>query len=419
MSKKDKKVRSNLIDQSAYDTYKDSIPEDEIWTYQIEGLQKPLIRKSVDNARIKKIVITIVLIIAVSISIFFSFYILHNDAFKYKALDNGGTELTRFSNPGEIYELRVDYVVSDLQSESYVDKNDAGENVRRTRYTLVTDETTPITSIHEYAFNCDERIRRIEIGASVTSIDRKSFYSCYALREIRVDEDNPNYCDIDGVLFNKDCTELICYPIDRDAYLREKYGYTGQYWPTENWKTENKDKYNEYYTREYEEKVNTYVVPATVKVIGDLAMNYSDLFRIYLPEGLERLETLALFRNWHLERVDTYTGTVAEGELPADEQIKPSLPDSLTYIGSDCFNSAIEMDYMYIPANVTYIGHHAFWGAARNEKGSLIGLYEIHAALDEETFKTKVEAGDQWTGQYDKGLFPKNVPVIYGEDRAE
>ena len=418
MAKKDKKVRSNLIDQSAYDSYKDSIPADEIWTYQIEGLQKPLIRKSVDNARVKKIVITIVLVIAVSISIFFSFYILHNDPFKYTALENG-TELTRFSNPGEIYELRIDNVVSDVQSESYIEKNDAGESVRRTKYTLVTDESAPITAIHEYAFNCDERIMRIEIGASVTSIDRKAFYSCYALREIRVDADNPNYCDIDGVLFSKDGTELICYPIDRDAYLLEKYGYTEQYWHTENWKAEGKDKYNEFYTHEYEDQVNTYVVPATVKVIGDLAMNYSDLFRIYLPEGLERLETLALFRNWHLERVDTYTGTVADGALPAEDQIKPSLPDSLTYIGSDCFNSAIEMDYIYIPANVTFIGHHAFWGAARKEKGGLIGLYEIHAALDEKTFKAKVDAGDQWTGQYDNGLFPKNVPVLYGEARAK
>ena len=73
---------------------------------------------------------------------------------------------------------------------------------------------------------------------------------------------------------------------------------------------------------------------------------------------------------------------------------------------------------MYIPANVTYIGHHAFWGAARNEKGGLIGIYEIHAALDKDTFKMQVEAGDQWTGQYDNGLFPKNVPVLYGESRT-
>ena len=165
--------------------------------------------------------------------------------------------------------------------------------------------------------------------------------------------------------------------------------------------------------------MNTYVVPATVKIIGELAFNYSDLFRVYLPEGLERLETLAFFRNWHLERVDTYTGEAAEGALPAAEQIKPSLPDSLTFIGSDCFNSAIEMDYMYIPANVTEIGHHAFWGAARKEDGKLIGLYEIHAALDEAAFKSKVTVGDQWTGEYDNGLFPKKVPVIYAAKRAE
>ena len=418
MSKKEKTKKSNLIDQSSYDSYKDSIPEDEIWTFQVEGLQKPLIRKSVDNARVKKILITAVLAIAVSVSIFFSFYILHNDAFKYTALKNGSTELTRFSNPGEIFELRIDYVVSDVQSESYVEKNEAGDSVRHIKYNLVKNENVPITAIHEYAFNCDERITRIEIGASVTSIDNKAFYSCYALREIRVDAENPNYCDIDGILFTKDKTELICYPIDHDAYLREKYGYTEQYWPTENWKSEGKDKYNEYYTQEYEDKINTYVVPASVKVIGDLAMNYSELFRIYLPEGLERLGSLAMFRNWHLEHVDTYTGAVAEGELPNKEQIKPSLPDSLSYIGSDCFNSAIEMDYMYIPANVTYIGHHAFWGAARNEKGRLIGIYEIHAALDKAAFKAQVEAGDQWTGQYDNGLFPKNVPVIYGEART-
>ena len=291
MSKKEKKVKNNLVDQSIYDSYKNAIPEDEIWTYQVEGLQKPLIHKTVDNAGTKKIVITIVLTIAVAISIFFSFYILHNDPFKYTVLGNGQTELTRFSNPGEIFELRIDYMVTDVQSESYIEKNEVGENERHLKYSLVTDGVTPVSAIHEYAFNCDERIRRIEIGANVTDIDDKAFYSCYALQVIDVDEDNPNYCDIDGVLFSKDGTRLICYPIDHDAYLRTKYGYEGQYWPTENWKKEGKSKYNEYYTEQYEKEVNTYVVPSSVKEIGPLAMNYSDLFRIYLPEGLEKLES--------------------------------------------------------------------------------------------------------------------------------
>ena len=423
MSKKDKaekKARkNNLVDQSFYDGYKDAIPADQIWDYQVEGLQKPWINKPMPNARAKKTAVIIILVIAISIAIFFSFWILHSDPFKYTPLEGGGTELTRFSNPGELLELRIDSVVTDIRSEVTVEQDENGESVRHTSYALTRDEAQPITAIREYAFNCDERIQVISIGKSVTSIANKAFYSCYALREIRVDADNPNYCSVDGVLFNKDMTELICYPIDRDAYLREKYGYEGQYWPSDNWKNdENVDKYNEYYTKEYEDQVNTYVVPATVKEIGPLAFNYSELFRLYLPEGLEKLGTLAVFRNWHIERVDTYTGDLGADGLPAPANIKRSLPDSLTYIGSDCFNSAIEMDYMYIPAGVTYIGHHAFWGAARKESGELIGLYEIHAALDEETFKTQVEAGDQWRGEYDNGLFPKKVGVIYGEPRA-
>ena len=415
---KPKKARkNNLADQSVYDAYKDAIPADQAWTWQVEGLQPPHVNQPYKNAGMKKTVVVIVLVIAILLSIYFSFMILHTDPFKYGETE-GGVELIRFSNPGELTELTLDYYVTDLQTNVSVTTDETGEQIRRTTYQFVRDEAKPITALHEYAFNCDERIQVIHIGSSVTEIDNKSFYSCYALKEIRVDGNNPNYCDVDGVLFNKDCTELICYPIDHDLYLREKYGYKEQYWPSENWKSdETVEKYNEFYTQTYEDRVNTYVVPATVKVIGPLAFNYSELFRLYLPEGLERLETMAIFRNWHIERVDAYTGSVGENGLPAAENIKPSLPDSLTYIGSDCFNSAIEMDYMYIPANVTYIGHHAFWGAARKENGALTGLYELHAALDEEAFRTQVDAGDQWRGEYDNGLFPKKVAVIYGEAR--
>ena len=108
MSKKDKaekKVRkSNLVDQSFYDGYKDAIPEDQIWDFQVEGLQKPHIRKPMANARAKKIGVVAILVVAISISIFFSFWILHTEPFKYTALEDGGTvtvngsEVTQISN---------------------------------------------------------------------------------------------------------------------------------------------------------------------------------------------------------------------------------------------------------------------------------------------------------------------------------
>lgn len=379
-----KKLKNNLADQSQYDAFKDSIPEDEIWTYRIEGLQAPHINKPYSNVRFKKILVVVILVVAISTSIFLSVRAVHSDAYNFTPLGDGTYEFVKFSNPGNIKTLAVDYVDG--------------------------DRTKPVSVLHEYVFNCDEMITEVTLGKEIKEIDSKSFYSCYALKAIHVDPENQYYCDVDGVLFNKDQTELICYPIDHDAYLRDKYGYASQLWPED-----------AAYDEKYYNEINTYVVPSTVKTIGQLAFNYSELFRVYLPEGLEKLDSMCFFRNWHLESIQTYNGntpTVENGKITGLKELKDSLPDSLQFIGSDTFNSAICIDYMYIPANVTFIGHHAFWGAARKENGSLIGIYEIHAALDEETFNNTVETGDQWTGQYDNGLFPKNVPVLYGESRT-
>ena len=48
------------------------IPEDEIWTYQIEGLAAPHINKPYKSAKLKKIILSLVIIVAVSLSILFS-----------------------------------------------------------------------------------------------------------------------------------------------------------------------------------------------------------------------------------------------------------------------------------------------------------------------------------------------------------
>jgi hypothetical protein len=54
----------------------------------------------------------------------------------------------------------------------------------------------------------------IEIPASVTSIGRFVFHQAEALTSISVDVNNNNYSsDENGVLFNKDKTTLIQYPI--------------------------------------------------------------------------------------------------------------------------------------------------------------------------------------------------------------
>ena len=80
---------------------------------------------------------------------------------------------------------------------------------------LVTEVTlTTATKITDRAFYGYDSLTSITIPSSVTSIGGYAFYNCNKLENITVDPSNANYCsDEYGVLFNKDKTELIQYPI--------------------------------------------------------------------------------------------------------------------------------------------------------------------------------------------------------------
>ena len=81
------------------------IPDDEIWSYQIEGLQAPAINKSYKKATGKKLLVIVVLLIAISCSIFLSVRAVHRAEFDYKQLDDSSYQLTKYSNPGEVLSL--------------------------------------------------------------------------------------------------------------------------------------------------------------------------------------------------------------------------------------------------------------------------------------------------------------------------
>ncbi|MCD7723435.1 MAG: leucine-rich repeat domain-containing protein [Clostridiales bacterium] len=404
-----------IEEQATAQDYTLDIPDDEVWTYQIEGLQEPRIGKPTENAKIKKIIVVIVLVIAIGAAIFFSVYAVHNDTYEYKELEDGTYELVKFSNSGDITEITIDYVV-DLKT---------GEK----------DLTKPITVIDEFAFNCDEVLNSITFGKDVKSIDGKSIYSCWYVQNVFVDEENEYYCDIDGVLYTKDLTEVVHYPNDHDKYLRLKTGYA--YLDDEGvqhsylvdddgaemeelWGTT--QAYDEEYLEEYNKNVRTYVIPSTVTTIGELAFAYSNITALYIPEGVTVMESMAVFKNTVLLNIYSYTadGVITDVTYAATEQmasIYNSLPEGLEYIGSDCFYYTRALSYIYIPASVTYIGHHAFWDAVYKENGELYGISAINVALDEETWKNNVTTGDQWRPQYDYNLFKKSVDINYSAAR--
>lgn len=383
------------------------IPDDEIWTYQIEGLAAPHINKPYKYYTLKKIAFSIVIIIAVSLSIFFTIRTVQKETFEYKPLDNSTYQLSKFSNTGSITELDIDFVtVADVDEL----------NPENTKFTK--DETKIITEIKEYALNCDEKVEVINIGKDVRKIDGKAFYSCWALQRIEVDEENPYYCDVDGVLYNKDMTELICHPCDRDTYLSKKYGYEPVFDDDGN-RTFPVEGDKEY--EGYKNDVLTFVVPSSVETIGELAFNYAYLQKLYLPEGLKTIETLGIFEIPLLEDVYSYK---ANSDITTDHftsvdnlgEVYYSLPEGLEYIGSDAFSYNQAMTYVYIPSSVKFIGHHAFWDTVYKEDGELKGVTKINIGMSEEEFKN-VECGDQWRPQYDFLLFKKSVDEIFDAQR--
>lgn len=70
----------------------------------------------------------------------------------------------------------------------------------------------PVISIGEKAFY-GYRGKSISIPESVTSVNSSAFDGCASLESITVDENNPSYASVDGILYNKDKTEFKHVPM--------------------------------------------------------------------------------------------------------------------------------------------------------------------------------------------------------------
>ena len=102
------------------------------------------------------------------------------------------------------------------------------------------------------AFNNCPGLRAIHFGKGVREIVSFFERKCPRLERIEVDPENPNFCDREGVLFDKSMKTLLRYPAARGG---------------------------------------KYVVPEGVEVLGDFSFEgCSNLVEIVLPESLQRIE---------------------------------------------------------------------------------------------------------------------------------
>lgn len=175
-----------------------------------------------------------------------------------------------------------------------------------------------VTSFDVSAFGSNNTIKKITIGKGYTNTDKYTgvLELCNRLRaleEINVSEDNTAFSSENGILFNKDKTQLIKYPLNKEG--------------------------------------ESYVIPDTVTNIESYAFRYTKLKNIKLDDALISIGDYA------------FESSIIEGNL--------IIPDNVTNIGSSAFYKCEGLTSLKLGNKVSTIGNNAFEDC-NHIKGDLI-----------------------------------------------
>jgi len=112
------------------------------------------------------------------------------------------------------YAFDGDSLLSQVQlSNRLISINDRAFRFCAALKSITLPET--LTYIYDRAF-LGSGLESITLPKSLEYLGNAVFLRCYSMLDFHVDKDNQRFSDIDGVLFNKNATELIHYPIARD-----------------------------------------------------------------------------------------------------------------------------------------------------------------------------------------------------------
>ena len=345
------------------------------------------------KAVVKKTVFVAVLALFVGVSIALSFHSLTKSRFYYEETE-GGWMLTEFNANKTDAVLEVGPVFAEDGS---------------------VEPGKTVVAVKQFAVCCNETTSFILIGKDVREIPNTAFYSCTSLRAVIVDEENPWFCSVDGVLYRKEngsATELMLYPAHNDIYramlllgeqaptdAKEAADFAARAAALEKTRAKWLDAQNKNYPAQgdfdlSDEQISAfaaclkYEILPGVSRIGEMALaECKTLFEVTLPEGVRDIETMAFFKCVNLRSFN--------------------IPDTVETIGSDAFSYCDKVPYIFVPASVQSIGHHAFYGCD--------GVDEIQMECDE---NSAPETGQNWLPKHRK-VFLRNVPVVYGCERRD
>lgn len=221
-----------------------------------------------------------------------------------------------------------------------------------------------VTRIAAGALSRCKMLNYISIPASVTAISA-SFSACTLLDDIYVDPDNKKYASYDGILFNYDGTELIYYPMGRtnDIYCVPSYvekimsgAFSGCKYLTE------------------------IDIEDGVKSVNGFA-DCVNLKKVTIPASVTAISSTAFSGCTSLENIEVNSDNLkycsVDGVLYNYDQTKLvrcpigidatsyTVPNDVTEISSYAFDGCYNLEKVFIPGSVKFIGYCAFSGCLK------------------------------------------------------
>ncbi len=256
-----------------------------------------------------------------------------------------------------------------------------------TNNTKITSITFPntVTTIGNNAFSGCSNLTSITFGTGLTSIEPWIFDNCPSLSSLNVAEGNTAYSSLNGVLYNKDYTELMKYPV----------GKSDNSFSVPNTVIAIADE------AFMESKLSSIILPESLKTIGDWAFgNCSNLSSISIPRNVTDISTKAFnlctgLINFQVAEENT-AYSVLDGVLynknkttivrypPNKANDSFLIPTTVTEVAGYAFRDCQQLPSVFVSGNVTSIGHGAFaWNKIKSiTLSKSVNYIDIYAFSD-------------------------------------
>ena len=216
-----------------------------------------------------------------------------------------------------------------------------------------------VTNLGIGSFGGCVNLETVEIGKGMNTFDNTSFGDCLKLEKIIVSPENEKFADVDGVLFNKEKTELICFPA---------------YWI-------NSDENRRY---DVEKGVESdYILPDSVTSVAESAfcskirirnfytennLYFTDVDGVLFNKDKTELVRYPSRKEGSAYAVSDDVLNIREGAFAYAENLTGvTLPQNISEIKFKCFYNCTGLKNIVIPQKVTKIGNVAFAGCENLE----------------------------------------------------